>query len=61
MRKNIGFLFVAAMAPSLVLAGPMNSVFTQVQSVPTLDEFGLIGLIAGIGIVAGLVMRRRGK
>ncbi len=30
-------------------------------SVPTLDEGGLIALIAVIGIVAGLVARRRKK
>lgn len=29
--------------------------------VPTLDELGLVGLIAFVGIAAGLVMRRRKK
>jgi len=39
----------------------MNSVFTLIQAVPMLDEIGLSVLIAGIGIVAGLFMRQRGR
>lgn len=36
----------------------MNSVVTLVQSVPTLDEVGLIGLIVAVGIAAGIAIRR---
>jgi len=39
-------------------AGTNGGIFFQV---PTLDEFGLVGLIAAVGIAAGLVVRRRKK
>jgi hypothetical protein len=38
-----------------------NAVNTQTQSVPTLDEIGLTGLVTLVGVVAGIVIRRRGK
>ena len=40
------------------------SAFAQpvpVFQVPTLDEFGLIGLVVAVGVAAGLVIRRRRK
>ncbi|HEY2864125.1 MAG TPA: IPTL-CTERM sorting domain-containing protein [Casimicrobiaceae bacterium] len=37
-------------------AGTNSAVFFQV---PTLDEFGLVGLIAAMGIAAGLIVRRK--
>ncbi|MEP6998447.1 MAG: IPTL-CTERM sorting domain-containing protein [Betaproteobacteria bacterium] len=40
------------------LAGTNSAIFFQV---PTLDEFGLIGLVVAVGIAAGLVIRRRKK
>jgi hypothetical protein len=40
------------------LAGTNSAIFFQV---PTLDEFGLIGLVVAVGVAAGLVMRRRKK
>ncbi len=40
------------------LAGVNSAIFFQV---PTLDEFGLIGLVVAVGIAAGLVIRRRKK
>jgi hypothetical protein len=38
-----------------------NGAATQVSAVPTLDEWGLIGLIAAIGVAAGIAIRRGGK
>lgn len=38
-----------------------NAAFTQTQAVPTLDEWGLIGLVVAVGVIGGLVMRGRGK
>lgn len=49
---------VALLATSPTFAGGNGAIFFQV---PTLDEFGLIGLIAVVGIAAGLVVRRRKK
>lgn len=53
---------VAAVAALLVplpaLAGTNSAIFFQV---PTLDEFGLIGLVAAVGVAAGLILRRRKK
>jgi hypothetical protein len=46
---------------ALASAGTPNGLNTQVQSVPTLDEWGLIGLIAAIGVVGGLAMGKRKK
>ena len=40
------------------LAGVNSAIFFQV---PTLDEFGLIGLVVVVGVAAGLVIRRRKK
>jgi hypothetical protein len=39
-------------------AGTNSAVFFQV---PTLDEFGLIGLVVAVGVAAGLVVRRKKK
>lgn len=53
-------LFAGAVALLFTLpafAGASVSTFM----VPTLDEFGLIGLIAVLGIAAGVVVRRRKK
>jgi len=48
---------VALLCASPAFAGMVNSlVFFQV---PTLDEFGLIGLVVAVGVAAGLVMRRK--
>jgi hypothetical protein len=38
-----------------------NGLFTQPESIPTMDEWGLVGLIAAVGVAAGIAMRRRGK
>lgn len=38
-----------------------NAVYTQPESIPTLSEFGLIGLIIAISIAAGLTLRRFAK
>ncbi len=38
-----------------------NAFLTQTQAVPALNEIGLGALIAGVGIVAGWVIRKRGK
>jgi hypothetical protein len=40
------------------LAGTNSAIFFQV---PTLGEFGLIGLVVAVGVAAGLVIRRRKK
>ena len=54
---------VFATAASLLVASPAiagvnSAIFFQV---PTLDEFGLIGLVVAVGVAAGLVIRRRKK
>jgi hypothetical protein len=46
----------ALLTASPAFAGGASLAVTQV---PTLGEFGLVGLIAAVGIVAGLVVRRR--
>ena len=54
-------VFVAATAilSSLpAFAGVNSAIFFQV---PTLDEFGLIGLVVAVGVAAGLVIRRKKK
>jgi LPXTG-motif cell wall-anchored protein len=54
-------VFVTAAATLFAMpafAGVNSAIFFQV---PTLDEFGLVGLIAAIGIAAGLIVRRRKK
>ena len=56
MRKFIG---AAALLFSMsAFAGTNSAIFFQV---PTLDEFGLIGLVVAVGVAAGLVIRRRKK
>jgi hypothetical protein len=52
---------VAFLGAAFAPAGSANSFNTQAQSVPTLDEWGLIGLIAAIGVVGGLAIRKRKK
>ena len=53
------FVAVAALLSSLpAFAGTNSAIFFQV---PTLDEFGLIGLVVAVGLAAGLVIRRRKK
>lgn len=53
------FVAVAGLLCSLpVFAGTNSAVFFQV---PTLDEFGLIGLVVAVGVAAGLVIRRKKK
>jgi hypothetical protein len=54
-------VFVAATAILCSLpafAGVNSAIFFQV---PTLDEFGLIGLVVAVGVAAGLVIRRKKK
>lgn len=46
---------------SYASAAAGNSAFTQTVSVPALSEIGLGALIAGVGIVGGLLIRGRGK
>jgi ABC-type amino acid transport system permease subunit len=41
-----------------VFAGVNSAIFFQV---PTLDEFGLIGLVVAVGVAAGLIIRRKKK
>lgn len=48
----------ALLCPLSAFAGMNNAVFFQV---PTLGEFGLIGLIVAVSVAAGLVIRRRKK
>ena len=38
-----------------------NFAFAQTVDVPALNEIGLSALIAGVGIVAGWIIRNRGK
>ena len=58
---KIAFTAVVSFGSALASAGTANSAFTQVQSVPTLDEWGLIGLIAAVGVVGGMAIRKRKK
>jgi hypothetical protein len=50
---------VASFGSALASAGTITPVVTE--SVPTLDEWGLIGLMAAIGVVGGLAIRKRNK
>jgi hypothetical protein len=43
------------------LRASANAALTQVQSVPALDELGMIGLIAALGIAAGWIVKNRRK
>jgi len=53
------FVAAAALLCSLpAFAGVNSAIFFQV---PTLDEFGLIGLVVAVGVAAGLVIRRKKK
>ena len=53
------FVGAAALLCSLpAFAGTNSAIFFQV---PTLDEFGLIGLVVAVGVAAGLVIRRKKK
>ena len=53
------FLAAAALLFSMpAFAGTNSAIFFQV---PTLDEFGLIGLVVAVGVAAGLVIRRKKK
>lgn len=56
MRLFAGTVALLCTLPAF--AGGNGAIFFQV---PTLDEFGLVGLIAVVGIAAGLVVRRRKK
>ncbi|NDP41920.1 MAG: hypothetical protein GZ089_04255 [Aromatoleum sp.] len=55
--KTIAAVIVLAIGIAPAYAGKQ----VLVSSVPMLDEGGLIALIAVIGVVAGLVARRRKK
>ena len=55
--KTIAAVIVFAIGIAPAHAGALK----LATSVPTLDEGGLIALIAVIGVVAGLVARRRKK
>lgn len=50
---------VASFGSALASAGGTVPVITQ--AVPTLDEWGLIGLMAAVGVVGGLAIRKRKK
>ena len=53
---------IAAVAFSAFAVTPAHAgMFRFVPTVPTLDEGGLIALIALVGVVGGLVARRRKK
>lgn len=61
MRSTIQML--AALLPLSLISQvcEANAVYTEPTAVPTLNEFGLIGLIILICIAAGLVLRRHAK
>lgn len=56
--RALGVLFGLLLVRTACCA---NAVNTQTQSVPTLDEIGLTSLVTLVGVVAGVVIRRRGK
>ncbi len=55
--KTIAAVIVFAIGIAPAHAGALK----LATSVPTLDEGGLVALVALIGVVAGLVARRRKK
>lgn len=55
------FALVLVLVSATTWAQPPNSAFTQIQSVPTLDELGMAGLIVAIGVLAGWIVRNRRK
>ena len=51
-------LLVLGAAPTLASAGILTF---GALTVPTLDEGGLVALVALVGVVGGLIVRRRNK
>ncbi len=43
------------------LAQSVNLAYSQPASIPTMGELGLVGLIAALGIAAGIYMKNRNK
>ena len=56
--ENIVRVLVLVFLSGLAIADE-NMLMTQ--SIPTLDEVGLIGLIALVGVIAGWIIKRNGK
>lgn len=62
MKNNLyKHLVMAVACAATASSAAANALYTQLESVPTLNELGLVGLIAGIGVVAGIAIRRGGK
>lgn len=51
---------LAALLSSLLVSG-LAQAQSQAVSLPTLDEGGLIAMIALVGVVGGIIARRRRK
>jgi hypothetical protein len=52
---------LAALLASLLLSGIVHAQQQQAVALPALDEGGLIVMIALVGVVGGIVARRRRK
>jgi hypothetical protein len=61
IKLNQGLAVAIAALLAASSSAQSNSAITQTSSVPTMDEWGLIGLIAAVGVAAGVAIRRRGK
>lgn len=63
MKNNLYKHLVMALAcvAPVISWAQANSAYTQAASIPTLDEWGLVGLIAAVGVAAGIALRRGGN
>ena len=52
---------LAALLSSLLVQGIAHAQQQQVVALPTLDEGGLVAMIALVGVVGGIIARRRSK
>ena len=58
MKKTVAAVALFVLGTTAAWAGGFNF---GALSVPTLDEGGLVALVALVGVVGGLIARRRSK
>jgi hypothetical protein len=60
MRKIVAAVALLSLASTSAWAG-LGGINFGALTVPTLDEGGLVALVALVGVVGGLIARRRGR
>ena len=60
MKKAVAAVALFALATTPAWAGLVRTV-GSILGVPTLDEGGLVALVALVGVVGGLIARRRSR